>query len=399
MASSVFRKIPAALVTAGRPACCAERVFSGGGRSLTFVRQVTHFGFTHTARLMLSRTFVRQMRITEGMGHTSDCTCPPCRYRRGEDLGQAPRLTVRLRPDVRDFLLGHGEGARGLIERLVDQERQARPADRARIKDLEKQVALLQEQLPAVQSGGGSAGRKEHLSDDSSGTAVAPLDLYATRFRENFRKHFQAKSLARRLGLKKEEQRNALGLGYCGTRGVARDSAEQKELKKLEMVERNGRERLAGCLTVPIFTNTGKLSGFWGCALKTLVERCTGTSQGLLATGPLGEELVLVDGVVEALAAFAAGISGVQAAELLTPSWLPALRQAGVRKVWLALSLPEQTKRMAAELTRLGMECWLVEVPENRESRVDLLEYSPGWKLALKKARRYEQERNPVKKR
>ena len=67
--------------------------------------------------------------------------------------------------------------------------------------------------------------------------------------------------------------------------------------------------------------------------------------------------------------------------------------------MWLALSLPEQTKRMAAELTRLGMECWLVEVPENRESRVDLLEYSPGWKLALKKARRYEQERNPVKKR
>ena len=150
---------------------------------------------------------------------------------------------------------------------------------------------------------------------------------------------------------------------------------------------------------VPFFASTGTLSGFWGCALKTLEESCTGTAQGLLATGPLGEELVLVDGVVEALAAFAAGISGVQAAELLTPGWLPALRQAGVRKVWLALSLPEPTKRMAAELARLGMECWLVEVPENRESRVDLLEYSPGWKLALKKARRYEQERNPVKKR
>ena len=133
--------------------------------------------------------------------------------------------------------------------------------------------------------------------------------------------------------------------------------------------------------------------------MKTLVERCTGTGQGLLATGPLGEELVLVDGVVEAMAAFAAGINGVQAAELLTPSWLPTLRQAGVRKVWLALSLPEQTKRMAAEMARLGMECWLVEVPEDRESRVDLLEFPTGWKLALKKARRYEQERNPVKKR
>ncbi len=162
------------------------------------------------------------------MGHTSDCTCPPCRYRRGEDLGQAPRLTVRLRPDVRDFLLGHGEGARGLIERLVDQERQARPADRARIKDLEKQVALLREQLATVESGGGSAGRKEHLSDDSSGTAVAPLDLYATRFRENFRKHFQAKSLARRLGLKKEEQeeRTQVGLLRHAGRGPRCSRAE-----------------------------------------------------------------------------------------------------------------------------------------------------------------------------
>lgn len=332
------------------------------------------------------------------MGHTSDCNCPPCRYRRGEDLGQAPRLTVRLRPDVREFLLEHAEGARGLIERLVDQERQAGPADRTRIQDLEKQVALLQEQLATVQSGGGSAGRNEQLSDDSPGTVVAPLDLYATRFRENFRKHFQARSLAHQLGLKKEEQRNALGLGYCGTRGVARDAAEQKELKKLGMVGRNGRERLAGCLTVPFFASTGTLSGFWGCALKTLEERCTGTAQGLLATGTLGEELVLVDGVVEALAAFAAGISGVQAAELLTPGWLPALRQAGVRKVWLALS-PEHTKRLAAELERLGMECWLVEVPDDRESRIDLLEFPTGWNLALKKARRYEQERKPVKKR
>ena len=354
-----------------------------------------YFGFANAASFHVFQDICLTNAKHLDMGHTSDCNCPPCRYRRGEDLGQTPRLTVRLRPNVRDFLLGHAEGARGLIERLVDQERHARPADRARIKDLEKQVALLQEQLAS----GDAAGRKGQLSDESSGAVVAPLDRYATRFRENFRKHFQAKSLARQLGLKKEEQMDALGLGYCGARGVARDAAELKELKKWEMVERNGRERLAGCLTVPFFASTGALSGFWGCALKTLVERCTGTGQGLLATGPLGEELVLVDGVVEAMAAFAAGINGVQAAELLTPSWLPALRQAGVRKVWLALSLPEQTKRMAAELTRLGMECWLVEVPENRESRVDLLEYSPGWKLALKKARRYEQERNPVKKR
>ena len=312
------------------------------------------------------------------MGHAHDCSCPPCRYRRGEDLGQAPRLTVRLRADIRDFLLGHAEGARGLIERLVEQERQGT----GRIQSLEKRLAELQEQLTAAQSVEVPVSREEQLSDKREFPAPGPLENIAARFRENFRKHYRARSLARQLGLKKEEQLEALGVGYCGTRGAARDAAEQKEFKKL------GLESLAGCLTLPFFSATGKLSGLWSCHLKTLAERCVGTGQGLLATGPLGEELVLVDGVMEALAAFGAGI-GAQAMELLTPGWFPSLRQAGVRKVWLALAVPEQMQRMAGDLARAGMDCWLVEVPEDRESRVDLLEYPASWKIALKQARRY----------
>ena len=315
------------------------------------------------------------------MGHTLDCNCPPCRYRRGEDLGQAPRMTVRLRPDVREFLLNHSEGARGLIERLVDQERQGQ-AD-PRVQSLERQLALLQDQLAA------SPRTKEQVSDNSSEDAVSPIDGYATRFRENLRKHFQAKSLARRLGLKRAEQLEALGAGYCGTRGTARNDAERRELKELGFLKANGRERLAGCLTVPFFTATGKLSGFWGCDLKNSTEQCAGAAQGLLRTGPLGEELVLVGGVVEALAAFGAGITNVQAVGLLAPGWFPTLYQAGVRKVWLALSPAEQTQKIASELARSGIDCWLVEVPDDRESRVDLLEYTPSWKIALKKARHF----------
>ena len=300
-------------------------------------------------------------------------------------MGQAPRLTVRLRADIRDFLLGHAEGARGLIERLVEQERQGT----GRIQSLEKRLAELQEQLTAAQSVEVLASREEQLSDNRVVPPPGPLEGIAARFRENFRNHSKARSLARQLGLKKDDQLKALGVGYCGTRGAARDAAEQKEFKKLGLVERNGRESLAGCLTLPFFATTGALSGLWGCHLKTRAERRVGMGQGLLATGPLGEELVLVDGVVEALAAFGSGISGVQAMELLTPGWFPSLRQAGVRKVWLALAVPEQMHRMASELARAGMDCWLVEVPEDRESRVDLLEYPASWKIALKQARRY----------
>ena len=154
------------------------------------------------------------------------------------------------------------------------------------------------------------------------------------------------------------------------------------------MLEPNGKERLAGCLTLPLYSPVGSLSGFWGCALNRSAERHTG--QGLLATGPLAEELVLVDGVVEALAAFGAGVTNVQALELLTPGWLPSLHQAGVRKVWLAVSHPDPA--MTGELLRLGFEVWLVEIPEDRDSRVDLLEYAPRWKIALKRATRLEKK-------
>ena len=124
--------------------------------------------------------------------------------------------------------------------------------------------------------------------------------------------------------------------------------------------------------------------------MRTRAEQTAGMAEGLLATGPLGEELVLVDGVVECLAAFGAGSTSIQAMELLRPGWFPTLREAGVRKVWLALHQPEQARKIAGELVRCGMECWLVPVPEDRESRVDLLEHAPGWALVLKKATRYQ---------
>lgn len=320
------------------------------------------------------------------MGHTPDCNCPPCRYRRGEDLGQAPRLTVRLRPDIREFLLDHAEGARGLIERLVDQERE----QSSRLRSLEKQLASLQEQLAAATIGKPAA-PPEQLSDNRQ---KLTLDALSSRFRENFRKNVRARSLAYQLGLKGNEQTQTIGVGYCGTRGAAREDSERKEFSKLGLLEPNGRERLAGCLTVPYFTASGKLTGFWGCTLRGSGERRT-EGQGLLTTGPLWEELVLVDGVFEALAAFGAGVIGVQAMDLLTPGWCASLYQAGVRKVWWAVRQPNLA--MLNELVQAGLDCWRIDMPEDRDSRIDLLVHALSWIRALSSATRY--EKKPLKKR
>ena len=51
---------------------------------------------------------------------------------------------------------------------------------------------------------------------------------------------------------------------------------------------------------------------------------------------------------------------------------------------------------MTGELFRLGFDLWEVAVPEDRDSRTDLLELRPSWEVALKQAKRY--EKGPGKK-
>jgi hypothetical protein len=291
---------------------------------------------------------------------------------------------VRLRPDVRDFLLNHSEGARGVIERLVDQERRGDQVDE-RVRTLENQLMQLQAQLAAVKSAD-AVSESVQLSDKSPDNR---LENYAARFREGFKKSNPARILARRLGLKSVDQMEALQVGYCGSRGTARDGVEQKELKKLGLTSKEGREILSGSLTIPLFGPTGKLTGFWGYRLKPgqgAPERKTG--KGLLPTGPLEAELVLVESVLEALAACGGGTTGVQAVELLTEGWLSVLAQRGISKAWLALDRTESSERLARELIRLGVECFWVKVPETQEDRIDLLEHRPSWEFQLQQARR-----------
>ena len=56
------------------------------------------------------------------MPHSPNCQCPPCRYRRGEGKGQAPRLSIRIDPEIRDIIHNHPEGPRAYLEGLVRAE-------------------------------------------------------------------------------------------------------------------------------------------------------------------------------------------------------------------------------------------------------------------------------------
>lgn len=55
-----------------------------------------------------------------GKGHKSDCTCPPCCFSRGENLGRLPQLCIRIDPELKNWILNRPEGARQYVEALVN---------------------------------------------------------------------------------------------------------------------------------------------------------------------------------------------------------------------------------------------------------------------------------------
>lgn len=321
------------------------------------------------------------------MPHKKNCQCPPCCYRRGEDKGQTPRLTVRLAPEIRDYLLQHEEGARGVIERLVGEEM---AGGEAASKQLAEKLAAVEAKLQEAQaklhkSRSEAAQAEVHrvgqVSDKSSvakTAAVAPgsLELWATRFTHTLARSRSAHKLLRPVGLDGANGRWAaqkLRLGYCSPMS-SRTETDRKDLKKLGMLDPDGRERLAGCVTVPYQDPTEQLAGFCGVRVKAGKrerELVTGIGSGLLLTG-LDEDLVVVDGVREALTCFGVGVAGVQALDLLTPGWFPVLWKMGVRTVKLAVGDPERAERAALELTRLGIECFWVPVETEVEARLEM---------------------------
>lgn len=298
------------------------------------------------------------------MPHKKNCQCPPCRFRRGESKGQAPRLSVRLDPATRDYLISHKDGARTVIERLVQQEIVAKAASLERSKK-------------ATKTANPPVSLSDSRSDDSCPTSVMSLKLpgalefWAVRFSESLGKNKRLQQLLMGLGLFDQKGRWAirqLRLGYCSARSQLLEK-ERRELKKLGMIGPDGREVLADCLTVPYLNPMGEVAGFYGIPLKEHQEDlCTGLGSGFLSTGPMRSPLLLVDGVREALACFGAGVASVQALDLLTPGWFPEFQKRGVAII-LAVSERARAESTARELRRLGVSCRWLQAPEEELDR------------------------------
>lgn len=319
------------------------------------------------------------------MPHKKNCQCPPCRYRRGQDKGQTPQMSIRIAAEVREFLLAHQDGARAVIERLVQEEMRPsrRPSKRnadsdrwaQRVAELEAQLQETRSQL--AQAGKSAESGKRLLSYKRRGKQLSgpgPMDLWGTRFAEALEGTRKAVPLLLRLGLDGLAGRWAirqLGLGYCSPHAF-RSEADRTELKKLGLIGTDERIRLAGCLTVPFVSPVGSVSGFVGIRIEGRGETqlVAGAGSGLLLTGAVEREVVIVDGVLEALAAYGAGLRSVQALDLLTPGWFPTLAQQGVETFRFLLADPGRARAVVRELHRLGKETSIATVPADLEARL-----------------------------
>lgn len=114
------------------------------------------------------------------MPHRSDCPCPACRYRRGESAGQAPQLSIRVAPEVREYLLGHPEGARATVERLVadDQAASAGPSRQELLRECE---ALRQKLKKAESYRNAHHVLKDVVEDLEKANRQLSEDLYQAR--------------------------------------------------------------------------------------------------------------------------------------------------------------------------------------------------------------------------
>jgi hypothetical protein len=234
-------------------------------------------------------------------------------------------------------------------------------------------------------------GQLSHKRSDGRGSAVpGPLEIWSARFGDALGKTRTANHLLARLGLLGPGGRwtlQQLRLGYCDSQAF-RSGQDKAELKKLGLLGPDGRHRLAGCVTVPYLSPTGAVAGFFGARVKGRGEAqlVTGTGSGLLLTGELEREVVLVDGVLEALTCFGAGLQSLQALDLLTPGWFPVLVQRGVEVVKLLVGDPERARQAARELRRLGLKCVTANVPRDPEYRLDLFQSSESLEQLLKES-------------
>lgn len=202
------------------------------------------------------------------------------------------------------------------------------------------------------------------------------LDQVASIYEEAFQHHRQARSLMSARGLKDPSTLRAFRMGYC-TGTALRERAgwgdTRQALQALGVLNEKGRDTLAGCVTVPLRDTEGRVVGFYGRRLANVNPRhrlTSGRVQGFCYPEAVRgtASLILVEGILDAIACYQAGFRHVLAlgGTALTNLHFDLIARSGVRQVWLALDDDEPgeegAKAAAKRLVAAGLSCYRVRL-------------------------------------
>jgi len=162
----------------------------------------------------------------------------------------------------------------------------------------------------------------------------------------------------------------AFGLGFVSGKSLPQMTpAQQSRLQDLGVLNGKGNESLYNCVVCPLYNREGHVVGFWGrriIASENPHRSLPQNSESVQAVVHLqaargSDELVLVEGFLDALACYQAGIRNVLpvGSALPKPELVKLFSQEGVQRVVLALDPDEAgeegARRWSEELEKRGI--------------------------------------------
>jgi DNA primase len=222
-------------------------------------------------------------------------------------------------------------------------------------------------------SGGASATAVTTLGAEDLGIFTRLQEIYATALATSQ----EARSFLQERGLTDGETLRSFGLGFVSGKDLPQMSPTQKSrLQDLGVLNAKGNESLYNCIVCPLYNREGQVVHFWGRRIipsdnphRSLPQNDHSLHAVVNRPATRGKQLVLVEGFLDALACYQAGLRNalpVGAAQP-RPDLIKLFHKEGVKEVLLALDPDDAgdlgAKNWGEELEKRGIASKRVRLP------------------------------------
>jgi DNA primase len=208
------------------------------------------------------------------------------------------------------------------------------------------------------------------------------LDTVQEHYKKSLLKHPAALNYLKARGFTDFKLYERLGLGFADRSLLKMVSDKQKEeLKASGIITAKDREFFAGCITVPMFNEAGRVTSFYGRAIdnsrKVKHLYSPGEHKGLVnrkAAGVYREEIILTESIFDALSLVQMGIENVipcYGTGGFTDEHLSLLGDERVKTVVIAFDADtagrDGSARLSEKLITEGFEVKVIEPPSFKD--------------------------------